>query len=552
MAFRPTSSRVRQSFGGQPAVWLLVVLSLPLIGGCGRGGEEASAVVEPEGHSGASNAGGDRPVREEPSTGAAADNAGRRLPAFPTELSPAQGTAKGTVGEDPNDQSPKNRNPDLERSEPSGPSEQELQRGGLRRIVGKHLTLITDLPPAAAVDELPQVFERAIPSWCDYFGISPEKVSNWQVVGYLMKDRRPFVDLELIPGHVPPFNNGYATRRRLWFDDQPSDYYRRHLLLHEGTHAFMFEVFGSCGPSWYMEGMAELLATHRWHDDKLTMGYFPNDREEVALLGRIRMVRDEVAAGRTESLRSIMAYDGRAYFEHQVPYGWSWALCAFLDGHPRYQQRFRELSRLLETQSPESSPSDKDLTATFRQVMDADWHELNAEWQLFTHEVVHGHDLKRTAIEFAAGEPLEAAGRTFEVDSSRGWQSSGIRLEAGRRYQLQANGRYQIASEPKVWWCEPGGVTIRYHRGQPLGILLAALRPDIGENKEPKVGRERDAHGAKGDPPDGSLLLPRVVGLKTTWRPTESGTLYLRINDSAADLGDNSGSLVVEIRELSD
>jgi len=38
------------------------------------------------------------------------------------------------------------------------------------------------------------------------------------------------------------------------------------------------------------------------------------------------------------------------------------------------------------------------------------------------------------------------------------------------------------------------------------------------------------------------------VGLGATLTPQQAGTLYLRINDSAAELDDNAGSLTVEIQ----
>ncbi len=48
---------------------------------------------------------------------------------------------------------------------------------------------------------------------------------------------------------------------------------------------------------------------------------------------------------------------------------------------------------------------------------------------------------------------------------------------------------------------------------------------------------------------ESSLLKPIAIGEAATIRPTESGTLYLRINDSPAELADNAGSLDVQIRE---
>ena len=42
-----------------------------------------------------------------------------------------------------------------------------LADAGIRRLTGKHLTLYTDLPTQREVDELPEVFDRAVPQWCE-------------------------------------------------------------------------------------------------------------------------------------------------------------------------------------------------------------------------------------------------------------------------------------------------------------------------------------------------------------------------------------------------
>ena len=45
-----------------------------------------------------------------------------------------------------------------------------------------------------------------------------------------------------------------------------------------------------------------------------------------------------------------------------------------------------------------------------------------------------------------------------------------------------------------------------------------------------------------------ALLRPLAVGLGTTVNPERTGTLFLKINDSAAELDDNAGTLAVEVR----
>ncbi len=92
------------------------------------------------------------------------------------------------------------------------------------------------------------------------------RAADWRIRGCLMREKRPFAACGLLPAGLPPFRHGFSRGRQLWLNEQPTAYYRRHLLLHEGTHAFMDAMFGGCGPPWYMEGMAELLATHSYRD----------------------------------------------------------------------------------------------------------------------------------------------------------------------------------------------------------------------------------------------------------------------------------------------
>jgi hypothetical protein len=391
---------------------------------------------------------------------------------------------------------------------------------GLRKLVGKRLTLYTDLPAAEAVDTLPEAFDQAFPQWCEYFEVDPAEHADWRMTGFLMNERSPFVRLGLLPRRLPEFPNGFQWGHVLWLYEKPSDYYRRHLLLHEGTHGFMSTLLGGYGSLWYKEGIAEMLATHRWHDGRLTLNYLPQDREEVPLWGRIKIVKGDVAARRGRRLQNVIEYSigGRSDLE---PYAWSWAATTLLQRHPRYRDRFWKLRA--NVQHP-------DFTERFRQLFRDDWGELCEEWQLFAAGLEYGHDVPSTAIDFTPGKPLPSSGAVATVLAKRGWQNSGLRLERGTAYRLRATGRYQVADQPQVWWCEPGGVSIRYYGGRPLGVLLAAVRPD-----NPQPG------GAS------ALLRPVVVGLGTTLTPEQTGTLYLKINDSAAELDDNAGELQVRV-----
>ena len=66
--------------------------------------------------------------------------------------------------------------------------------------------------------------------------------------------------------------------------------------------------------------------------------------------------------------------------------------------------------------------------------------------------------------------------------------------------------------------------------GRPLGVMLAAIRSDDPADNTPS-----------------GLIRPMTVGLETTFQAPRTGTLYLRINDSAGELADNAGSAEVEV-----
>ncbi len=413
---------------------------------------------------------------------------------------------------------------------------------GIRKLSGKRLTLYTDIPSSKEIDSLPEILDRAFPQWCEYFSIDPAKHADWRLTGFLMKDKSRFERTGLIPDSLPPFQHGYARNYEFWLYDQPSDYYRRHLLLHEGTHCFMNTLLGACGPPWYMEGIAELLGTHRWDEGRLELNHMPVNREEVSMWGRIKIIKEAFASRQATRLKKVIEYPPHAHLE-TAPYAWCWAAAVLMDRHPRYQKRFRQLQKNV------LRPNFNEL---FFKAFGDDWDRLTDEWQVLVGNLEYGHDIRKTSIDFTPGKPLGSAGASVRVAADRGWQNSRIRLESGRTYRLRASGRYQVAERPRIWWCEPGGVSIRYYQGRPLGILLAAVHPEAEKgtrfNLPPRPGGcfAQIKPGPFFGP--SKFLRPIVVGLQAKLTPDLPGILFFKINDSAAELGDNAGSLNVEIK----
>jgi hypothetical protein len=401
---------------------------------------------------------------------------------------------------------------------------QRLQRAGLRILDGQHLRLVTDLPPSPAIDELPRVVDAAIDQWADYFDAPRDRLSDWTVQAYLIGNREPFDALGLMPEGHDQFPHGLSMGYEVWLHDQPSDYYRRHLLLHEVTHSFMSTLLGGCGPGWYMEGIAEMLGTHDWDDatGKLQLNVMPTDRESVPMWGRIKAVRDAHAADRALAVPAVMQIDNREVLADQS-YAWVWALAKWLDAHPRYRDRFRKLK---------DHVLRDDFNGLFRAAYADDWDDLQLEWQQFVATIDYGYDIERAALSFVAERPLPTSGAEVAVAAVRGWQSTGYRVEAGRTYELKADGRFVIGREPDgtPWPCEANGITLEYHAGRPLGILLAAIDPG-GDS------RDRAASFAK----------PIVVGTQTILMASQSGVLWLCVNDSPARLAENEGEVRVRV-----
>lgn len=401
--------------------------------------------------------------------------------------------------------------------------EERLAAHGIRKLSSRHLTLFTDLPSTPDVDELPEVFDLAVPQWCEYFEIPAEKVKDWRLVGFVMKDEQRFRQGGAFPDDLPSFEWGYQRGHEFWLYEQPTIYYRRHLLLHEGTHGFMNWHLGGTGPMWFTEGTAELLGTHNWKDGTLTLRYNPKDNTEAEHWGRVKIIKDLFKKNRALSIESIFFMRRQGQLTNDV-YAWCWAICSFFDQHPRWQRAFRDMSKHCATNGDE-------FTWIFKRAIKDDLLEINEQWQLYVTNIEYGYDVARAAVDYQRGQPVPASGATAIVAADRGWQSSGFRIDEGRTYEITATGRYVIGADPKPWLCEAGGVTIRYNDGHPLGILVGAIRDD----DEPLIDNATP------------LAHFEVIGLGRTIQCKRSGTLYIRINESAADLADNQGQLTVRI-----
>jgi hypothetical protein len=403
-----------------------------------------------------------------------------------------------------------------------------LSAAGVRALEGRYVRVLTDLPSSTAVDELPALFDAAVPKWAAYFGMKEGDVrGRW--LAFVVHDRERFAALGLMPEEKPDFPNGFARDYEFWLVEQPSDYYRRHLFLHEGTHAFMQSQLGGAGAPWYMEGIAEFLGTHIWRDGRLELGVMPASRDDFPMWGRIKIIRDAALADKVWSLEQILAIDNRRGLSTEY-YAWTWALAIMLEKHPKFQEPFHGLREHIINKSETEITFNDFFKLSYHHV----WGLLHNEWLAFTAELDYGYDIPRMAIEFVGAEALHRGDlNTAFIDANRGWQTTDWLLHAGKNYRITARGSYQIARDEKPWMSEPGGVTIEYHNGRPLGALLGAL------DRAPK-----------GQTPNPSFARPMSIGLEATLRPEHDAVLFLRVNESGANMDDNAGQLEVRLEPM--
>jgi hypothetical protein len=392
-------------------------------------------------------------------------------------------------------------------------SQETLAKFGYRRYESKHLVLFTDIEPETA-QRLVTLTDQEYDAWIEYFGPLPaaRDGSDFRMTGYLMRDMGALVELGLVPREYLSMRTGGHKQTQFWMLDQETDYYRRHLLFHEATHCFMTIMPDTILPKWYLEGMAELLGTHRiTPNDGIEFRVLPEDKEQYAGWGRIKTIQEEVSAGRFKTIAKIREIQRIDPINEVRDYAWSWAFCYFLDAHPHYQQRFRSLR--------DHWRSGAFLTEFDRLFAD-DLSQLNTEWMLFVTSIMEGFDLPRAAIEFAPN----GSQSMVKISAEKGWQSTGWQITQGETYHLTAKGEVTLATDPKPWVSQPNGITLEYFEGKPIGRLMGIV-VNLSVDQTPEIIN---------------------LGQDFSWTANASGTLFLRINDAWNSLANNSGSYQVE------
>jgi hypothetical protein len=272
------------------------------------------------------------------------------------------------------------------------------------------------------------------------------------------------------------------------------------VIQHECVHGICHLTFGSTGPTWLAEGLAEL--GNYWKDGDQT----------------IDLPAPVIAYLQSESPKRKLleiAVPGRTEAGTWQDYAWRWALCHLLANNPNYSDRFVPLAvGLMEERGGVS----------FENVYGPVAREVSFEYDRFLATLGNGYRSDLTAWPWKTKfqRLAESGTAAVKIKAQGGWQPTRVLVESGDRYEVVAEGTWRIATagQPLDADGEADG------RGRLVAAVLASSDTDYSLSSEIPLGRT------------------------TSLEPPVGGQLFLRCADAWTELTDNRGELAVTIRRL--
>jgi hypothetical protein len=274
------------------------------------------------------------------------------------------------------------------------------------------------------------------------------------------------------------------------------------VIQHECTHGFCHMTFGSTGPTWLAEGVAEL--GNYWKEGE------PAVDVEPGVMGYLQKAQPK------RGLLEI-AVPGRTPSGTWQDYAWRWALCHMLAFNPNYADRFRPLAIALMEEQPGVS---------FESVYGPVAKQVSFEYDQFLRHVGNGYRADLAAWPWKARfrKPQGEASLKATIKAQAGWQASGLEVERAAGYACEATGTWRTAAAGEP--CTAAGDAAG--RGRLEAAVLA----------------ETDAGFTLSD--------PFALGEKETFSAPAAGRLVLRCADDWTQLGDNDGEVEVTLRRSAD
>ncbi|MFK7766393.1 MAG: hypothetical protein AB8B55_04175 [Mariniblastus sp.] len=265
------------------------------------------------------------------------------------------------------------------------------------------------------------------------------------------------------------------------------------VVQHEAVHAFCAQTFGSPGPVWYSEGMAEM--GQYWKPGQLEVAIDP-------------VVIDYLTTAQPKKMAEIVAA-GQITGDSWQAYAWRWALCHLLASNPNYRKRFKRLGMNIMAGKTDS----------FDQAFGKVANEISFEYDQFVKNFGNGYRVDLCAWDWRTrASNLTSAGRLKQkVKSAQGWKGTKLLAKEGVSYDFVAQGEWSIDSTGEKFSADgdAGGA------GRLIGVLLS---------KDLKLGE------------------PFELGKRGSFVAQEEGQLYVRCRENWTSLGDNEGAVELILR----
>jgi len=266
---------------------------------------------------------------------------------------------------------------------------------------------------------------------------------------------------------------------------------RHSVVQHEAVHAFCAQTFGSTGPVWYSEGMAE-------------MGQYWKPGELAVNIDSV--VINYLTNAKPKKLADIVK-PGQITGDSWQAYAWRWALCHLLASNPNYSKRFKTLGLNMMAGKEDS------FEAAYGKVAE----NISFEYDQFVKNFGNGYRVDLCSWEWKPCSNLSSNKRLKQiVKPDHGWQATKLKAKKGVSYDFVCQGKWKITAGGDEM--TPDGDDSG--RGKLIGVILSGF--ELGK--------------------------PFELGEKGAFVAPAEGQLYIRCRDEWTGLGDNSGKVTLYLR----
>lgn len=370
-----------------------------------------------------------------------------------------------------------------------------------RTLTSEHFVLYTDISDRSAAVLLDKL-ERMYSLVGRYYTKRPRK----PIECFVVSDMEKFPNLP--PNAVESISTGAGiTIARQLLSTKSSEVVDVEAIVyacddhgvvqHEAVHCFCNLTFGSPGPIWYAEGMAEM--GQYWKPDELGVNVDP-------------VVIDYLTTAEKKPLDEIVKA-GQITGDSWRAYAWRWALCHLLASHPAHSAKFRKLGveMMIEKDG-----------ASFETCYDDVARQLAFEYDQFVRNFGNGYRVDLCAWDFKT-KPSKLLGNeriSQEIKAAAGWQSTTLELVKGESYDYVAQGKWKIGKDGE----ELDGSGDENGNGQLIGAIFTTVAGQY------------------------QLSEPFELSMRGTLVAPASGHLYVRCQEDWTELADNAGELKLFFR----